>query len=112
MMEQQTNEQTPIGTASALTAGLECCELRSEELARLDCGGDDIDWADPSKLGATARQRAAFRRGYKAGCWDAGDAATLAEREACAKTVENAVDSSCDSCKERFADAIRKRSNV
>jgi hypothetical protein len=37
-----------------------------EAMAREDAGGDAVDWTMPENLGATAVQRAAFRRGARA----------------------------------------------
>ena len=82
----QTESEGSIGQ-SASTGGLERCPIgmddshvfcsagtcticrldrEAELFARADIG-EGIDWRDPANLGATAPQRAAFRRGYIAG---------------------------------------------
>ena len=89
------------GAESASTAGLGRCPIgmddhyvlcsvrtcnvcrlnrEAEALARADVG-DGIDWRDPANLGATAPQRATFRRGYIAGAMRPNAALTGAAHE-------------------------------
>jgi hypothetical protein len=63
--KQETTESEGIVGQSASTGGLELM-LLIEKLARADVG-EGLDWNDLANIGATAMQRAAFRRGFAAG---------------------------------------------